>query len=47
MNEFCTGEHGGTHLDAPFHFHKFGWKVAEIPIYRLLAHGEFSRYLRQ
>ncbi|GJQ81778.1 hypothetical protein Trydic_g322 [Trypoxylus dichotomus] len=39
MNEFCMGEHGGTHLDAPYHFFKFGWKVADIPLSRLLAHA--------
>lgn len=25
------GEHGGTHLDAPFHFYKPGWTVEQIP----------------
>jgi len=24
-------EHGGTHLDAPFHFSKTGWTVEQIP----------------
>ncbi|KAH7968931.1 isatin hydrolase [Rhipicephalus sanguineus] len=28
--------HGGTHLDAPLHFHKGGWSVADIPIERLM-----------
>ncbi|XP_042142137.1 isatin hydrolase [Ixodes scapularis] len=28
--------HGGTHLDAPIHFHKGGWAVSEIPLQRLL-----------
>ncbi|XP_060522532.1 kynurenine formamidase-like [Cylas formicarius] len=39
MKEFCTGEHGGTHLDAPYHFNKEGWKVAEIPVDRLVGKG--------
>ncbi|KRT83493.1 hypothetical protein AMK59_4000, partial [Oryctes borbonicus] len=39
MNEFCMGEHGGTHLDAPYHFYKYGWKVGDIPLLRLLAHA--------
>ncbi|KAJ8923339.1 hypothetical protein NQ315_001897 [Exocentrus adspersus] len=29
--EFCSGEHGGTHIDAPYHFFKYGWKVGDIP----------------
>ncbi|KAI4457104.1 cyclase-like protein 2 [Holotrichia oblita] len=39
MSEFCTGEHGGTHLDAPYHFYKYGWKVGDIPLQRLIAHA--------
>jgi kynurenine formamidase len=39
MNEFCAGEHGGTHFDAPYHFSKEGWKVADVPIERLIAQG--------
>ncbi|KAF2882733.1 hypothetical protein ILUMI_23466 [Ignelater luminosus] len=38
-NEFCAGEHGGTHFDAPYHFNKQGWKVAEIPLSRLIVRG--------
>ncbi|CAL8123811.1 unnamed protein product [Orchesella dallaii] len=33
---FCMGEHGGTHVDAPFHFNKLGWKLNEIPLKRLV-----------
>ncbi|CAG7785263.1 unnamed protein product [Allacma fusca] len=33
---FCTGEHGGTHLDAPYHFFKNGWTVEQIPNSRLI-----------
>ncbi|ODM87755.1 Kynurenine formamidase [Orchesella cincta] len=32
---FCMGEHGGTHVDAPFHFNKLGWKLSEIPLERM------------
>lgn len=31
-NKFCTPEHGGTHVDAPRHFNKFGLTVDQIPI---------------
>ncbi|KAJ3652590.1 hypothetical protein Zmor_018542 [Zophobas morio] len=37
MHEFCAGEHGGTHFDAPYHFNKEGWKVPDVPITRLVA----------
>ena len=30
------GEHGGTHMDAPYHMNKTGWSVEEIPLDRLL-----------
>lgn len=30
-------EHFGTHIDAPAHFDPHGWKVAEIPLDRLIA----------
>ncbi|KOB57216.1 Kynurenine formamidase, partial [Operophtera brumata] len=31
-NEFTAGEHGGTHLDAPYHFSSTGKHVGEIPL---------------
>ncbi len=34
---FCMAEHGGTHLDAPFHFAKQGETAAEIPLKRLIG----------
>jgi len=34
-NDFCAAEHGGTHLDAPFHFAERGWTVEQIPLARL------------
>lgn len=40
-NQFETAEHCGTHLDAPYHFNKLGWKVAEIPLNRLITTGVF------
>lgn len=36
---FCTPEHGGTHVDAPFHFSENGATTAEIPLHRLIAPG--------
>ncbi|XP_069674058.1 isatin hydrolase-like [Periplaneta americana] len=36
-NEFMAAEHGGTHLDAPHHFSKNGWKVGDIPLDRLIV----------
>lgn len=39
---YAAPEHGGTHLDAPFHFNKAGWKVGDIPLDRLLVQGKLS-----
>ena len=36
-NAFVTGEHMGTHIDAPYHFAPNGWKVDEIPIKNLVS----------
>ena len=36
-NTLCTPEHGGTHLDAPFHFSESGWTTERIPLERLVA----------
>jgi kynurenine formamidase len=36
-NAFITGEHMGTHIDAPYHFSPTGWKVDEIPIKHLVS----------
>ncbi|OXA58660.1 Kynurenine formamidase [Folsomia candida] len=33
---FCMGEHGGTHVDAPFHFFKQGWTLEQIPSSHLI-----------
>ena len=32
-----TAEHGGTHLDAPIHFHEGGQTSDQIPLDKLLA----------
>ena len=36
-NAFAAPEHGGTHLDAPVHFHAGGSDAASIPLSRLVA----------
>jgi D-alanyl-D-alanine dipeptidase/kynurenine formamidase len=36
-NTLCTPEHGGTHLDAPFHFDEKGHTADRIPPRRLVA----------
>lgn len=35
--EIATAEHGGTHLDAPYHFDADGDKAADVPLSRLIA----------
>lgn len=35
--KFCAVEHGGTHLDAPFHFAEQGWTTDQIPLTRLIG----------
>ena len=36
-NTFSAPEHGGTHLDAPIHFHADGQTVDQVPLERLFA----------
>lgn len=36
-NSITTPEHGGTHIDAPVHFHKGGRTVDEIPLEQLIG----------
>ena len=36
-NKFRTAEHGGTHIDAPAHFHAGGDTVDRIPLDRLMG----------
>jgi len=38
-NRFRAAEHGGTHLDAPTHFHRDGRTVDEIPIEQMIGRG--------
>jgi kynurenine formamidase len=38
-NRVCTPEHGGTHLDAPIHFHEHGQTNEQLPLEKLLAPG--------
>lgn len=48
-NDFIGAEHGGTHLDAPYHFNRNGWKVGDIPLDYLISSGmlliHFHSYL--
>lgn len=37
---FSMSEHCGTHIDAPFHFYQFGWKLGDIPLERLIVQGK-------
>jgi kynurenine formamidase len=36
-NNFCTSEHGGTHLDAPMHFAQGRHAADEVPLDRLVG----------
>ncbi len=36
-NNFCTAEHGGTHLDAPIHFSEGRQTAEQIPLERLIG----------
>lgn len=38
-NSFTSGEHVGTHLDAPRHMHRDGLTVESIPLDRLIGPG--------
>ena len=38
-HRFSAPEHGGTHIDAPAHFRRAGWRVDEIPLDQLLGEG--------
>lgn len=38
-NRFSTAEHGGTHLDAPYHFSSVGQTVEAIPVQRCIGEG--------
>src|SRR5690606_13442185 len=34
---FCSAEHGGTHLDAPVHFADGKWSTEQIPLESLIG----------
>jgi kynurenine formamidase len=36
-HRFRSAEHGGTHIDAPIHFHAERWTLDEIPLERLVG----------
>lgn len=36
-NDYSASEHGGTHTDAPVHFHEGGWTLDQIPLDRLVG----------
>lgn len=36
-NSLCASEHGGTHIDAPYHFSEKGWTTDRIPLKALVA----------
>lgn len=38
-NKFSSPEHGGTHIDAPYHFNEKGKTVDEIPLDQLVGAG--------
>jgi kynurenine formamidase len=38
-NRLCAAEHGGTHIDAPIHFHEDRDTVDAIPLERLIGPG--------
>jgi len=38
-NDFCTPEHGGTHIDAPIHFSEGKRTVDQIPLRQLIGPG--------
>ncbi|VFN02525.1 MAG: Kynurenine formamidase [Candidatus Kentron sp. G] len=44
---FEAAEHGGTHMDAPVHFHKGGRAVHEIPVEQLIGQGAVIDISRQ
>jgi kynurenine formamidase len=38
-NNFCTAEHGGTHIDAPIHFYEGHHTVDAIPLEQLIGNA--------
>lgn len=46
-NRFYMAEHGGTHIDAPIHFHQDRQTVDQIPLGRLVGPGVVVDVTRQ
>lgn len=46
-NNFCTSEHGGTHIDAPVHFAEGRQSVDQIPLDRLIGRAIVIDVTRQ
>jgi Predicted metal-dependent hydrolase len=40
-NDFESGEHIGTHVDAPYHIVESSWKLGGIPQERFFAPGKY------
>ncbi|XP_068624649.1 isatin hydrolase-like [Battus philenor] len=36
-NDFAAGEHGGTHIDAPYHFSASGSRIEQLPLDKLIV----------
>ncbi|XP_041989093.1 kynurenine formamidase-like [Aricia agestis] len=45
-NEFAAGEHGGTHIDAPYHFDAQGKQVGDIPLEKLIVPYDSSMLIQ-
>ncbi|KAH9503817.1 hypothetical protein Btru_063918, partial [Bulinus truncatus] len=39
VGAFTSGEHGGTHIDAPRHFYPKGYDLKDLPLERTVAKG--------
>ncbi len=45
--KFSTAEHGGTHIDAPYHFYKQGNTVDNIPLNKLIGQAVVTNFSKQ
>lgn len=45
MNDFAAGEHGGTHMDAPYHFKADGKHIGDIPLEKLIVPRKFLIFM--
>lgn len=39
MGAFSSGEHGGTHIDAPRHFSQHSYDLKDLPLEQTIAEG--------